>query len=273
MRQPTCIPNLETPSAPDGFGDMLNFNIQMPDGPNFDPTMKRYLNDLNGQYQNMFSQYNKAFQSIFQSMGQNNKIIGDRMSSMYEYLFNPSNIEVTNLTIQGDNTTEGNTYIDGDLEVNNNLYGDGIFLLGDSSGPFQSQGEYSLPNPAPDNNYHDLNIETAFTELAGKDYKYVMLLVKCGATSSQTDTHYIWLENLDDAGVATGYPIEIYNRVCDLTGGGGAAIGCTDKWVIWICEPNSSHNIHYKQGPDTVGGLAQRADSIFLIGYTPIPAP
>lgn len=97
MPQPTCIPGLETPSL-----ELSEAKFPIPNIPNLNPELMKYLSDMNSAYGNMFSQYNDSIKSMISSMKQNNNVVGDRLQSIYQYLFNPENVEF------GDNITVKN---------------------------------------------------------------------------------------------------------------------------------------------------------------------
>jgi len=103
MRQPTCIPSLENPNV--NTSNLLDgLTINMPSG--LDPQITKYLQDMNSQYQTILTKFGDAFSNILQAMGQNNQIIGDRLSSLYEFLYNPENVELGNISID---TINGST--------------------------------------------------------------------------------------------------------------------------------------------------------------------
>jgi len=93
MPQPTCIPSLETPTI-----SLPEVKFVMPDMPDLNPVLLKYLQDMSAAYGNMFTQYNQSIQSMFSAMRQNNAVIGDRLSSVYQFLFNPENVEFNNIT-------------------------------------------------------------------------------------------------------------------------------------------------------------------------------
>lgn len=93
MPQPTCIPSLETPTI-----SLPETKFVMPDIPNLNPDLQKYLSDMSSSYGNIFTQYNKSIQSMIDSIKQNNSVVQDRLQSVYQYLFNPENVEMNNLS-------------------------------------------------------------------------------------------------------------------------------------------------------------------------------
>ncbi len=99
MPQPTCIPALTTASVDSDLGSGITISLELPQG--ISPEMGAYLDSLSQAYQDLFAKYGAALSAMNAATEYNNKIIGDRLSAIYGYLFNPSNIEFNNITVTG----------------------------------------------------------------------------------------------------------------------------------------------------------------------------